>query len=194
MNIERIHDYNIDLENNEIYLFYYKEIDRRISNQFLKNIVICGKSNPEKELIVHMDIEGGAWEPGMAIYDSIKTYPYETTIICYSSAESMSSIILQAANKRLLMPNGVFLLHPGFASINGTLKQTKSATDYYTGTYEVMIDIYSNRIKQSNGKLKNKSLSYIKKWLRELMDKKEDVYFSAKEAVQYGLADNIIEL
>jgi ATP-dependent protease ClpP protease subunit len=41
------------------------------------------------------------------------------------------------------------------------------------------------------GKMKDEKPEKIKKWLRDQMDKKEDVYLSAQQAVDYGFADEI---
>jgi hypothetical protein len=53
-----------------------------------------------------------------------------------------------------------------------------------------MMDIYVKSMKQ-RGIFSEKSEAWIRKMLRRRMDKKEDVYLTAKEAVAFGLADEI---
>ena len=56
---------------------------------------------------------GGEWSDGMAIYDAISMSRSYITIIAYGQAESMSSIIFQAADRRLITPNTYFMSHYG---------------------------------------------------------------------------------
>ncbi len=148
--------------------------------------------NPEIPLVIHMKTSGGDWTEGMAIYDAISTFPWPVTILNYSHARSMSSIILQAANKRVMMPNSYFMFHDGTYGIDGTVKQVKSAMRFNANSDKTMLNIYSKNMKMQ-GSLSNKTLSYIKRWLRTKMDKHEDVYLTPKQAVDYGLADEIFD-
>lgn len=133
---------------------------------------------------------GGYWEEGMAIYDAIKACPNKITILNYTHARSMSSIIFQAADKRVMMPHSIFMFHEGTMEFAGTMKQFRTEHDRDLVTKDAMLDIYINSMLQ-NGKMSKKSPEAIKKWLIEQMDKKEDVFLSAEEAVEYGFADEV---
>ena len=133
---------------------------------------------------------GGMWEEGMAIYDAIKACPNPITILNYTHARSMSSIILCAADKRVMMPHSTFMFHDGTFSLDGTVKQALTEVDELKRTNEIMYNIYIDRMKEK-GKMKHKSRKKIHAWIRDLMDKKEEVYFDAKQAVAYGFADSV---
>jgi len=199
-----LHEYDIDLVSNHIYLMGVDRgydfgvgesepgVDYVLSKRFIKNINMCMRVNPLKPIIIHLKSCGGIWEEGMAIYDAIKSCPSKVTILNYTHARSMSSIILQAADKRVMMPNSHFMIHDGEYSTSGTVKQVRSALDFDKRTEFTMIDIYAQQMKLK-GKFEGQPLIKIKKWLRDQMDKKEDVFMSAEETVKNGLADEIFD-
>jgi ATP-dependent protease ClpP protease subunit len=135
---------------------------------------------------------GGFWEEGMAIYDTIRSCPWPVTILNYTHARSMSSIIFQAANKRIMMPNSSFMFHDGTFGIEGTVKQVKSAVRFGDVADKTMLEIYAKMMNEQ-GEFKGKGTDKIKIWLRKEMDKKEDVYLIAEDAVKYGLADEVFD-
>lgn len=198
---------NIDIKSNVIYLMGAETytygagsdataepgVEYVMTNQFIKNIHQCMRINTNKSLIIHMKTCGGDYWEGMAIYDAIKSYPWFVTIVNHTHARSMSSLIFQAGNKRVMMPNSYFMFHDGSTGIEGTVKTVRSYIKFEKRVADrTMLDIYAKAMKQ-HGKLSNKTLEYIRKWLRHRMDKEEDVYLTAKEAVEYGLADEIFD-
>lgn len=133
---------------------------------------------------------GGDWKEGMAIYDAIKSCPNQVIILNYTHARSMSSLIFQAADKRVMMPHSTFMFHDGTMAINGTVKQFYTEYEQTKIQEDQMLNIYIDSMKKK-GKMKNDKPEKIRKWLRDQMDKKEDVYLSAEQAVEYGFADEI---
>lgn len=178
-------------------------VEYQMSTKFIKNLHIAmrngvrtaNKKKGERKyqpIVIHMKTCGGDWQEGMAIYDTIRTCPNPTTILCYTHARSMSSIILQAANKRIMMPHSYFMFHQGDAVVGGTIKQVQSLVEFSRRDDEIMLNIYADQMKR-NGRFKNSSRKTIKEWLVRQMNRKEDVYLTAKEAVDYGLADEIFD-
>lgn len=200
--IYHMHEFDVDLESNHIYLMGVDRgyevvpdisepgIEFVISNRFIRNINLCMRVNPGKPIVIHMKTCGGIWEEGMAIYDAIKACPSQVTILNYTHARSMSSLIFQAADKRVMMPNSYFMFHDGTYELGGTYKQAKSTMDFDKRTETTMLGIYAEKMAES-GSMKGQSISKIKKWLRYQMDKKEDVFLTADETVKLGLADEI---
>lgn len=204
--IHHLHEYDVDLKSNHIYLFgaeIYSAgnggnndeepgIEYVIANRFIRNMNLCMRVNPERPIVIHMKTNGGYWEEGMAIYDMIKSCPVPVTILSYTHARSMSSLIFQAANKRVMMPHSTFMFHDGTLGIEGTVKQVVTAVDFGKIQDSQMMKIYIDMMKQT-GKFKARSRKFIQAWLREQMDKKEDVYLTAPQAVEYGFADQIFD-
>lgn len=192
------HEYNIDVKANHIYLVGDERytvsgepdepgVEYAMANTFVRNLNILMRKSSEP-ILVHMKTCGGIWEEGMAIYDLLKACPNPVTILSYTHARSMSSLILQAADKRVLMPNSKFMFHDGTMQMGGTTKQFLTEAEELRKTGQTMIDIYVNAMKRT-GYYQHRSKKFIAQWLREQMNLKEEVYLNAKEAVKYGLAD-----
>lgn len=203
--VEEIHDYDLDIEGRQIYLFGREEyigteiktgdtggepgIEYSIANRFIRNINILMRASSDP-ILIHLKSCGGLWEEGMAIYDTIKSCPNPITILSYTHARSMTSLILQAANKRVLMPHSYFMIHDGTNAFYGTEKSFFSYAEHSKRVLKRMMEIYVDALHQT-GSMKDKSKDDIYRFLRNRMDKKEEVYLEAKEAVKLGFADSV---
>ena len=204
-----LHEYGIDVDSLDIYLTGEQDyvvgtaadwpdepgVEFVMANRFIKNLHLAMRNGKDKTgklrwITVHMKSCGGDMREGMAIYDAIKACPNPIRIISYTHARSMTSIILQAATERLLFPHSIFMIHEGELALSGTNKQVKSYMAFGKYDDEIMMDIYAQRLKQK-GKFKGTSIKIIKQYLQEQMDKKEDVWYTADEAIQMGFADKI---
>jgi ATP-dependent protease ClpP protease subunit len=163
-----------------------------MANRFIRNMDTLTEIDCERPIVISMKTNGGDWNEGMAIYDSIMAAPNPVTIVNYTHARSMSSIIMCAANKRVMMPHSTFMIHMGTWGDEGTWKQCKSAWNFEQRTEVEMLDIYVERLKNTAGrKCSSWSKKRIREWMVEEMHKYEEVYFTADDAVKTGFADEI---
>jgi ATP-dependent protease ClpP protease subunit len=200
--VYRLHSVGVNVPMNEVYLTpdvsmsagmeEEPGVDWSMSNTFIKNLRLCMQSNPNEPLLVHSKTCGGDFVEGMAIFDMLISYPYSTTILNYTHARSMSSLIFQSATKRVMMPHSHFMFHDGSYGDYGNMKTVRSGMEFYEKVGGVMLDIYAYRMK-NKGKYSHCPVEEIKKILREEMDKKDDVYLTATETVEWGLADEIFD-
>lgn len=193
------HNYGCNIKSREIFLHntYNSDdnlnpgVEYKMSNTFLKNIRSLDQESQE-DIIIHMQSIGGEWSDGMAIFDAITMSRSKTTIISYGQAESMSSIILQAANKRLITPNSYFMCHYGSTEAGGHYLNVQNWVKYEKYLCDVMIDIYASRcIRGKYFKDNSYDKDKVKKFLYRKL-KSGDWYLNAEEAVYYGFADRII--
>jgi len=166
-------------------------VEYLMANRFVKNMNLARLVNPNAPVVVHSKTCGGFSDEGMSIYDSIKASQTPVTVLSYIHSRSMSSLVLLAANKRVMMPHSYFMFHDGDWSMAGTVKQVLSAMEFERRT-DCMIDIYVEALKEQ-GKYKDMDEKRIKSMLRRKMDKKEEVYLTANEAVEWGFADEIFD-
>lgn len=204
-NMMAVHDWNIDPFGFEIYLVGEPEashdelelsepgVEFQMANRLIKNLRFMSTRDPNRPILIHLKSCGGHWTEGMAIHDAIKLCPNKVTILSYTHARSMTSMILQAADKRILMPHSYFLIHEGTAEHAGTHKSVQSAVEYSKITREKMLDLYVDSLKHRGGKFAKWSPSKIRSKLVNEMNKKEDVYLTAKEAVSWGFADAVFD-
>lgn len=198
--VTQLHDYNIDIPSNQLFLFgedVYGEslegaepgVEYIMANRFIRNLNILMRKS-DKPILIHMKTCGGDWKEGMAIYDAIKSCPNPVIILNYTHARSMSSLIFQAADKRVMMPHSTFMFHDGTMAMEGTVKQFYTEYEQTRHAEDQMMAIYI-RSMVAQGKFKDEKPEKIRKWLRDQMDKKEDVFLNAQQAIDYGFADEI---
>ena len=119
--LDKWFDLNVDTDTRTIYMgsagYTYDEGETGVDH-FMAEYLIKGmhslESKNKKPILIIMNNPGGDWYHGMAIYDAIKSSPCECTIKVYGHAMSMGSIILQAADNRIMMPNSRFMIHYGY--------------------------------------------------------------------------------
>lgn len=160
-----------------------------MSNRLIRNLHILN-SMAHTPILIHMKTCGGDWYEGMAIYDALKASPSPIVIVNYTHARSMSSIILQAATRRIMMPNSVFMFHDGTMAYKGTTKQYLTEARQLEKQGVTMIGIYTDRMAESKA-FQGSNEAGRAAWLRAQMDTKEEVYLSAREAIRLGFADAV---
>ncbi len=197
--IFNVHEYGINAYSREIFLHSHVDelsedeigMDYRMAANFIKNIAILNQQGKDNVLI-HQHSCGGDWQYGLAIYDAILYSVAPVTILAYAHARSMSSITLQAAKIRVLMPDCCFLVHYGDISYTDRLTPVLSDIDFIK-KFDIprMMDIYAGRCKGSEF-FKKMSKTNIIKYIKGKLEKKTDWILTAKEAVYYGFADGIL--
>lgn len=194
-----VHDYNVNLKNREIYLLPRLdvedgEIEYGMAMQFIKNLDFLSNQN-HLNILIKMGTPGGDWNSGIAIYDAVVLSQVPTTILAYAHARSMSSIILQAADCRVLMPDTDFMIHFGSMSDEGHTLGFISGAEFSKKANQRMLQIYAKRC--INGPFfqsyyKNPTEDKVIRYLDKMMKEKGDWWLTAEEAVQYGFCDGIL--
>ena len=193
-----IHTFNVDIENREVYLHSFfgddseAGVDYRSAITFQKNIRYLNLLSLEP-ILVHMHMPGGDWQDCLGIYDTIKSSKSKVIIVAYAKVESSSTVLLQAANLRILSPNTNFLVHYGTISIDNEHKAALSTVQWSEKESEKMIDIFTEKCMNSKiCKDKNWKKLMARKHIVTQLATKRDWILTADEAVNYGFADGIL--
>jgi ATP-dependent protease ClpP protease subunit len=196
--IDNIHIYGIDIPNREIYLHsYFDDCDEGGVNYksaiiFEKNLRYLNLLSLEP-ILVHMHMPGGDWQDCLGIYDAIKNSKARVVILAYAKVESSSTVLLQAANLRILTPNTNFLIHYGSISVDNEHKAALSMVQWSEKESDKMIDIFTERCMGSKiCKEKNWKKMMAKKHIITQLATKRDWILTAEEAVDYGFADGVL--
>lgn len=168
-------------------------VEYMMATRVIKNLHLFKLQSKTRRVIIHLHTCGGIWEEGMAIYDTIKSMPYPVTMISYTHARSMSSIIIQAADYRILMPNSYFMIHWGESGFYGYSPAAISNAQWIEKIDKKMLDIYTDIAHECGDKFKRKSKKFVRESIEGLMNKKGDVFFTPEEAIEWGFADEIFE-
>lgn len=195
--IETLHTYDIDIDNRVLYVhaeFEAEEsgVDFRMASKFIKNLDHLNFLSSEP-ITVKVISYGGCWNYGMAMYDAIRRSVSPVTCISYAHARSMSSIIPQAASKRLINKHTDFMVHYGTYTDSGDYRQVVNGVDYGKKSAEVMLDIYAGKCVDSQfAKEKNMDYKKVRAFIKRKIEKLTDWWMSAEEAVYYGFMDEVI--
>lgn len=197
--INDIHNFNIDVKNREVYLHSYIDsqeeggVDYRSAVIFEKNIRYFNTLSYDP-ILVHMHLPGGDWQDCLGIYDTIRFSKAKIIILAYAKVESSSSVILQAAPLRILMPNTNVMIHYGSFSMDAEHSKAAAAgIQWNEKECEKMIDIFTDRCMESEmAKQKNWKKMMARKHIISQLANKCDWILTANEAVDYGFADGVL--
>lgn len=166
----------IDVDTRTIYLV--GEVDNNMLHRFVAAFeVLDSTSGPIRILL---STPGGSEPDGYAIYDMLKLARNAVVIEGYGAVQSIGSLILQAADLRLLSPECRVMVHNGSVEFGQALN-----TDTLVAIGK---EVERNNKRYIDALSVKSSLSVSK--IKELVD--EETYMSAAEAVQYGFADGIL--
>jgi|10_taG_2_1085330.scaffolds.fasta_scaffold00240_35 ATP-dependent protease ClpP protease subunit len=196
--VDEMHRFNILLESREVFLHACFDndgdpgVDYRMSNNFVKNMTLLDRIDDQKPIIVHQHSTGGEWTEGMMIFDAIATCTCPVVIIMHGIAASMGSIIPQAADLRINMPNCWWLIHDGTTDVQSdfSIRMAKAWANWEDITGKEMMNIYAGAC--ANGAVyKEMSERQIKNHIAKKLEKKQDWWLSSGDAVSHGFADAI---
>ena len=201
--VEQLHNHWIDLIRREIWIHgidmntdSYEGVEPGVeymmATKVIKNLHILRHQSSTEPVIIHLHTCGGLWEEGMAIYDTIKSMPYHVTIISYTHARSMSSLIFQAGDTRLMMPNSYFMFHLGTMAFSADMRTFQSNADFAKISNKTMVDIYVEKAIHGP-KFKGQSAAKIRFLINREMEKKSDVFLTPEKAIQWGFADGVLK-
>ena len=149
--VNHVHNYDLNLFNREIYLHSHYSghdeesgIEYRMATQFVKNLHLLDQDSRES-ILIHLHSPGGDWIHGMAIFDAIKYSSSCINILAYGEVSSMSSVLFQAANKRIMMPSCEFMIHRGFLTLEGVATTVQSNAAWNKKTDMTMLRLYASR-------------------------------------------------
>ncbi len=162
-------------------IFLGTEIDDDVANSVVAQLLLLDSENPEKDIMMYINSPGGVITAGMAIYDTMNLIKADVSTICLGEAASMGAFLLSsgAKGKRMALPGARIMIHQPLGGAKG------QATDIEIEAKEILrMKAMLNGILAENS---GQPLDKIKK------DTERDYYLSAKEAMEYGLIDKVIE-
>lgn len=189
----------IDVENRVIYIEEREDsasdpsgVDFRVVQSFIKNINILENQSLEP-ITIYLQTGGGCWFSGMGVYDAIKLSKCEVTVIGYSQIQSMGTIIMQAADKRVLMPSCTFMCHYGSSNNSGDFLSSQNFAQLDKNICQTMVDIYAEKCYETGYYFEERgyNLSKVKTYIKRKM-KDGDWYMTAQEAVNFGFVDCVL--
>lgn len=169
------------LKNRSVYL--WGAVEDKTAREVVNKLLLLDADKPGKEIKFYINSPGGVVTSGMVIYDTMRMIQSPVTTICMGLAASMGSILLSggAKGKRLIYPHGEVMIHQ--PSIGGYFQATSADIEIHAKQMQRTKEISAHILADNTGK----SFEQIMK------DFDRDYWMDAKEAVEYGIVDGIVE-
>ncbi len=164
-------------------IFLWGGIDDAKAQDIIERLIYLEMMAINTEIRFYINTPGGSVTAAMGIYDTMKLITSPVTVVVTGLAASMGSILLSAPEKgrRFLYPAAQVLIHQPL--IRGQLYGSASDITIHAEEMKKTRERLNKILSEASGK----SLEQIEK------DTDRDYYMTAEEAIDYGLADKIIE-
>src|SRR5581483_8207903 len=166
---------------NERIVFLGSPVDDQIANLIVAQLLHLESADPDKDISIYINTPGGSIYAGLAIYDTMQFIKPEIQTICIGVAMSMGSLLLMAGakGKRFALPNSRVLIHQPSAGFEG------QSTD---------IEIHAREILNVRKRIDEIYAHHTGQTVEQVhADMERDRFFTAQQAVEYGLIDRVIE-
>jgi ATP-dependent Clp protease, protease subunit len=163
-------------------IFLGTAIDDQVANVVVAQLLHLTHEDPEREIQMYINSPGGVIYAGLAIYDTMQMIPNPISTVAVGVTASFGTVLLAAGTKgrRYALPNATIHMHQPLGGAQG------QATD---------IEIQAKQILR----LKSLLLSIMSKHTGQPLevierDSDRDYYLESKQAVEYGLVDQVLEM
>lgn len=178
--VERTYDIYSRLLKDRI-VFLKGTVTDELSNIIIAQMLFLEAENPEKDINLYINTQGGVVTGGLAIYDTIQYVKPDVKTICVGQASSMGALLLAAGTKgkRYSLPNSRVLIHQPLGGAQG------QATD---------VEIHANELVKVKKRI-NKIISDHTGQPIEKVEKdtERDFFMTPEQAADYGIIDEVID-
>jgi ATP-dependent Clp protease protease subunit len=157
------------------------EVDDQIANRLCGQLLLLSAEDPRGVISLYINSPGGSVTAGLAIYDTMRLIPNDVSTLALGLAGSMGQFLLTAGTpgKRYALPHAQVLMHQGSAGFGGT------AAD---------VEIYANQLERLGQTLLRLTAEHTGQPIGTVeQDSRRDRWFTAEEALGYGLIDHILD-
>lgn len=156
------------------------EITDDTATVICSQLLFLANENTTKDISLYINSPGGSVTAGMAIYDTMNFIKPDVSTVCMGMAASMGAFLLSSGQKgkRLCLPNAEVMIHQPLGGTQGQASDMEIAVNHILRTKEKLNNILSSNTGQTIDTIKRET--------------DRDNWFSAKEALDFGLVDKII--
>ena len=157
------------------------EVRDENANEICAKILLLAAEDSEKDIFLYINSPGGSITAGMAIYDTMQYVPNDIVTVGIGMAASMGQFLLSsgAKGKRYATPNTRVLLHQPAGGFGGTASDIQTQAELIMSMKRQLAAITA----QQTGKTVE----------QVMLDGDRDRWFTAAEALEYGIIDQIQE-
>ena len=177
---ERVYDIYSRLLKERV-VFLVGPVEDEIANLVVAQLLFLESDNPDKEIHLYINSPGGSLSAGLAIYDTMQYIVPDVSTMCIGQAASIGALLLAggAGGKRYCLPHSQILIHQPLGGFQG------QATD---------IAIHAKEILRSRARVEEILAKHTGQPLDRIRaDIERDYFIGAREALEYGLIDDVLE-
>ena len=165
----------------EVYL--WGVVDDKSAKEVVSKFLLLDADKPGEEIKFYINSPGGVVTSGMVMYDTMRMMKSPVSTICMGLAASMGSILLSGGvkGKRFIYPHGEVMIHQ--PSLGGFIRGVSADLEIQAVQTKKVKEIGAKILAQNCGK----TMEQIMK------DFDRDYWMDAKEAIEYGIVDGIVE-
>ncbi len=163
-------------------IFLGSEVDDHVANVVIAQLLFLEAEDPEKVIHLYVNSPGGSISAGLAIYDTMQYVKPEVSTICLGWAVSMGALLLCAGakGKRYCLPYARVMIHQPSGGARGSATDIEIHAKEVLKTRETLNEIMARHTGQDIDRIKT--------------DTDRDFWMAAKEAREYGIVDEVMEL
>ena len=161
-------------------VFIGTAIDDYVANLVIAQLLFLEAEDPEKDIHLYINSPGGIVTAGMAIYDTMQLIKPDIQTICVGQAASFGAVLLAAGTKgkRCALPNARILIHQPLGGAQGQASDIAIQAKEILRMKDTLNEILANHCGQPVEKIAS--------------DTDRDFIMDAKQAVDYGIVDQVI--
>ncbi|SUZ76575.1 uncharacterized protein METZ01_LOCUS29429 [marine metagenome] len=156
-------------------------VEDHMANLIVAQLLFLESENPDKDIHLYINSPGGSITAGLSIYDTMQFIQPDVSTMCVGQAASMGAMLLAggAKGKRLALPHSRMMIHQPSGGAQGQASDIEIQANEIIELRRILNVLLSVNTGQSE-----KSIA---------RDTERDNFLSAKEALDYGLVDKVIE-
>ncbi len=157
-----------------------QQVDDDIATKLCAQLLLLAADDPRADIALYVNSPGGSVTAGMAVYDTMNFVPCDVATYAMGVAASMGQFLLSAGTpgKRYALPNAEVLMHQPLGGIGGSESDVAIQADRLRRMKRTMAELQAAHTGQP--------------YERIVADAERDRWFTAQEAVEYGLLDHVI--
>ncbi|SVA03684.1 uncharacterized protein METZ01_LOCUS56538 [marine metagenome] len=160
-------------------VFLGTDVNDNVANELIAQMLFLEAQDAEKPIWLYINSPGGSVTAGMAIYDTMQFVGPEVGTICMGLGASMAQFLLCAGapGKRYALPHARIMMHQPLGGVQGDASMIAIQAEQMTYTKQQL----QERIADHTGQ----SVATIE------ADSDRDRWFTAEEAREYGIIDQV---
>ena len=159
-------------------IFIGTKIDDDVANVIQAQLLYLQSLDDKADISLYLNTPGGIVSAGLGIYDTMQIISPKVNTICTGLAASMGSILLSAGEKRSILPHARVMIHQPLGGVTGQASDIIIEAEEIRKCRDELCNILAEHTKQPYNKV--------------FQDMDRDHWFTAQEAIDYGLVDKIL--